>query len=178
MRKKHYIALFAISLLILCYLCSKCSGVLGLRIENSKEMILEYYGQNKELLTEIAQECLQVAGAGEEPRSVQVSLESLKMNVFTDDMSEPLDSEESELLCRLVSTLQDEDPPFTKIVTSDRMHFLESRTCSFYDTIFVHGEPYYHFELIYCDEPNATVHFAEVTQQLDAHWYLVGYIYY
>ena len=178
MKKRYYILLLAALLLALCYFLSQCSSVLGWRTENEEETILVYYKENRDLLREIAKECLRVAGTGEVPRSVQISLESLKMSAFTDDRSEPLDPAEGEPLSTLVATLRDEDAPFTKIVTSDLMHYLEGRTCSFYDTIFVHGEPYYHFELIYCEEPNATIRFADITLQLDPHWYLIGYKYY
>ena len=177
MRKKHYIILLALLLLVLCYFCSKCSSIVAFRIEKSKEMILDYFEQNKDILTEIAKECLRIEGSREEIYSVQVDMELGRVDVFTDGGSETLDFTVSEQLNQLLSMLHNDDTPFDKIGASDFTHFFDTRNCTFDYTLYVHGDPYFHFELTYCEDPETRVNSPELTQKLDSNWYFLSYGY-
>ena len=182
MKKQYYLLLSFV--LAIAFVITGCGsegalseGTFGTKdsVEAAKEGIQAYYEENAELLEALA---IKFLGLLEEYEvsTAQYNIAADRLELYGGD-NIILENAQHPELEKLLSTLVKEQSTIRSITAGASMHYFNSRTCAFDASISVDGEPYYYLALVYCETPDTTVNFPELTEQIAPKWYIVGYEY-
>lgn len=146
-------------------------------IETSEQELLSYFKIQKKLLSALAEECLKVENSDGDIYAVQTYVSEKRVALFTNEGVKALDFNAHKKLEQLLSALKAESSPIHIISTASDTPFFSGRTCTFGHTLYIDDQPYFHFELVYCESASAMIGCPEITKQVEPNWYIIGYNY-